>query len=67
MQQIKVTGMSCQHCVSAVKSALEELGLTNVTVDLDSGTATFTPTTAFSQGQIAEAIDDAGFEVESFA
>lgn len=66
MKQIKVTGMSCQHCVSAVKGALEELGLTSVVVDLDSGVATFTPTTAFSQEQIAEAIDDAGFEVASY-
>lgn len=65
MKQIKVTGMSCQHCVAAVKAALEELGLTSVAVDLDSGTATFTPTTAFSREQIAEAIDEAGFELES--
>lgn len=63
MKQVQITGMSCQHCVAAVQSALEELGLTSVRVDLEAGLATFTPTTAFSKEQIVEAIDDAGFEV----
>lgn len=67
MEQVKIKGMSCRHCVGAVRSALEEIGLTSVEVNLDSGLATFTPTTAFSEEQIIEAIDDAGFEVDSIS
>ena len=63
MQKVLVKGMSCQHCVKAVTSALEELGLTGVQVDLDGGVATFAPTGAVSAAQVAAAIDDAGFEV----
>lgn len=66
MQKITISGMSCGHCVAAVQTTLEELGLTSVAVDLDAGAATFTPTTAFSREQISEAIEDAGFEVTGF-
>ena len=37
---LKVTGMTCQHCVAAVKGALEGLdGVFAADVDLDAGTA----------------------------
>lgn len=62
MDKVKIIGMSCGHCVQSVQSALEGLGLTSVEVDLDSATATFNPTTAFSREQIAAAIDEIGFE-----
>lgn len=67
MQKIQIKGMSCQHCVNAVKSALEELGMANVEVNLEGGTASFTPTTAFTEEQVRDAVDDAGFEVTAFA
>ena len=62
MHTIQVKGMSCQHCQAAVKEALEELGLTEVKVNLESGQVTY-------QGQaeweaLRAAIDDAGFELE---
>ncbi len=62
MHTIQVKGMSCQHCQVAVKEALEELGLTEVKVNLESGQVTY-------QGQaeweaLRAAIDDAGFELE---
>ena len=42
MDKIKVSGMSCQHCVGAVRKALEEIeGLTEVRVDIDAGEASF--------------------------
>lgn len=41
MIELKVTGMSCQHCVRAVTGALEKVpGVTRVVaVELDSGRA----------------------------
>lgn len=40
MTKLNVTGMSCNHCSSAVKSALEEVdGVKAVRVDLVGGTA----------------------------
>ena len=35
-KKIIIEGMSCGHCVKHVTTALEELGLSKVTVDLDS-------------------------------
>ena len=65
MKSVKVTGMSCEHCVKAVKDALTELGLADVAVDLDSGMATFAPTDSVTAQQLEAAIDEAGYEVES--
>ncbi|MCG9894238.1 MAG: heavy-metal-associated domain-containing protein [Fimbriimonadaceae bacterium] len=40
---IKVSGMTCQNCVKHVKEAIDSLeGASEVSVDLASGTATFT-------------------------
>lgn len=42
MERLKIKGMSCQHCVGSVKKVLEDIsGLSQVTVDLDAGEATF--------------------------
>ena len=42
METLKITGMSCQHCVGSVKKALESFpGLSQITVDLGAGQATF--------------------------
>lgn len=60
---LKIDGMSCDHCVSAVRNALE--ALEDVTVDeVDIGTAevAFDPSD-ISREQIGEAIADAGFEL----
>ncbi len=62
MHTIQVKGMSCQHCRAAVKEALEELGLTEVEVDLESGRVTYR---GEAEGEaLRAAIDDAGFELE---
>jgi copper chaperone CopZ len=40
---LKITGMSCQMCVKHVTKALQGVdGVTNVVVNLESGTATVT-------------------------
>lgn len=36
-KHIEIEGMSCEHCVKAVKNVLEELGGTDITVDLSGG------------------------------
>jgi len=63
---LKVNGMSCEHCVKAVKDALSRIkGAKNVRVDLASGTASAEMTGAATREQMAEAIREAGFDVEN--
>jgi copper chaperone len=62
---IKVDGMSCEHCVKAVKGAASEIaGVTSVDVDLDGGSATveFDPAIA-SLAAIKAAIEEQGYDV----
>lgn len=62
----QVTGMSCDHCVNAVKSEVGQLpGVTDVDVDLAAGSVTVTSDGPVDEGKFAEAIDEAGFEVAS--
>ncbi|KJR98855.1 MAG: mercury transporter [Desulfobulbaceae bacterium BRH_c16a] len=62
METLKIKGMSCQHCVGSVKKALENVdGLSQVTVNLDAGEATFKNEGA-DRRKIREAISKIGFE-----
>ncbi|HEX8849888.1 MAG TPA: cation transporter [Gemmatimonadaceae bacterium] len=59
---LRIDGMSCGHCVAAVKKALA--GVDGVTVDsVAIGTATveYDPSVA-SVEKIADAVNDAGYE-----
>lgn len=62
---LNVEGMSCEHCVNAVKGAVGELaGISSVDVDLQAKTATV----AFEEGkvkleEIKDAIEEQGFDV----
>ncbi|QJA05393.1 heavy-metal-associated domain-containing protein [Thermosulfurimonas marina] len=63
--KVKISGMSCEHCVRRVTKALEGLpGVKNVRVDLTSGTATFEKPEDLSLSEIARAIEEAGYRVE---
>ena len=63
---LKVKGMSCQHCVMAVKKALGQLeGIQNVDVDLPKGEVRFENNRPVESDRIVEAIEAAGFEVLS--
>ena len=63
---IHVEGMTCQHCVSHVKSALESIkGVSNVNVNLDSNTAVIKSSTEISDSNIEKVVKDAGYEVKS--
>jgi copper chaperone len=62
MESIKIKGMSCQHCVGSVKKALEDIsGLSQVTVNLDAGEATF-ENESVTREKIRAAISKIGFE-----
>ncbi len=64
MTTIKISGMSCEHCVKRVTKALESLpGVKNVKVSLKSGEATFERPENLSVEEIARAIEEAGYKV----
>jgi len=65
METLKITGMSCGHCVQAVKQALENVdGLTNVQVHLETGEARFEQEKPVDMKVVKKAVQDAGYGVE---
>ncbi|OLF06123.1 cation-transporting ATPase [Actinophytocola xinjiangensis] len=61
-----VTGMTCQHCVGAVREELGRLpGVSDVTVDLDSGQVTVTSTDPLSTDDVRAMVDEAGYALAS--
>jgi copper chaperone CopZ len=63
-QTFTVTGMSCEHCVHAVTAEVAKLpGAENVTVDLASGLLTIASHGGLDVVAVAEAVDEAGYEV----
>ncbi len=61
---IKVSGMKCDHCVKHVTKAISEIrGVKDVTVDLNSGTATFEKEDFVDINDIKQAIIKAGYSV----
>jgi copper chaperone len=66
MTTLKVKGMTCQHCVMAVKKALGKLdGVQNIDVDLGKGEVHLENSKGLAADKIREAIETAGFQVES--
>ena len=59
-----VTGMVCQHCVSAVTEEISAIeGVTGVQVDLATGRVSVTSTVALDDAAVHAAIDEAGYEI----
>jgi copper chaperone CopZ len=59
---LAIDGMSCGHCVRAVRDALAELpGVTPERIDIGAATLTLDPVTT-SVEQVLEAVRDAGYE-----
>jgi copper ion binding protein len=59
-----VTGMTCDHCVSAVTSELTQLtGVREVSVDLPTGGVTVTSDAPLPVDQVRQAVDEAGYEL----
>ncbi|WP_456432991.1 heavy-metal-associated domain-containing protein [Thermosulfuriphilus sp.] len=61
---IRVSGMSCEHCLKRVKKALEAIpGVKNVKIDLSSGKTTFEAPEDLPREEIARAISKAGYQL----
>lgn len=64
MQEFKVQGMTCNHCVMAVKKSIKEAdAAAKVDVDLPTGSVKVEST--LTSAQIADRITDAGYAVTS--
>ena len=69
MKQLKleVAGMSCGHCVNAVRQALAEVpGVKVEDVHIGSATVAFDETKA-TVGDLVDAVSDAGYEASEAA
>ena len=59
-----VTGMSCAHCA---RSVIEEItaidGVTDVTVDLDTGAVAVASARPLEEAQVRVAVEEAGYEL----
>jgi len=64
---LNVTGMSCEHCVAAVKNALAAIdGVADIVVSLKDGTASFSHDPAVAPLEtIGAAIREEGYDFSS--
>lgn len=61
--QLKIDGMHCSGCASAVRRVLEATpSVTAVSVDLDAGRATVEAMAGVDSGRLISAVEDAGYE-----
>ena len=61
---IVVSGMTCQHCVHAVTEEVSAVpGVSDVSVDLNSGRLTVVSSAEVPFAAIATAVDEAGYAV----
>ncbi len=61
---ITVTGMTCSHCVHAVRAEIGKLaGVSDVAVDLDSGSVTVSGDPLPGRDALRAAVDEAGYEL----
>jgi copper chaperone len=59
-----VTGMTCGHCVNAVSSEIGKLaGVTDVAVDLATGTVSVTSEAPLDPQAVRDAVDEAGYDL----
>jgi copper chaperone len=59
----KIEGMSCNHCVMAVKRELSKLNLTKMEVEIGAAKVNFDETKT-SLSEIENAISNAGYKVQ---
>ena len=60
----RVDGMTCGHCVHAVSTEIAKLdGVTNVSVDLDTGQVSVTSDSPLPDEAVIAAVDEAGYEL----
>jgi len=59
-----VEGMSCGHCVSSVRGEIEKLpGVSDVSVDLDSGSVTVESADPLDAAAVSAAVETAGYRL----
>ncbi len=59
-----VTGMTCGHCVASVTEEVAELaGVSDVVVDLASGSLTVTSETPLDEAAVRAAVAEAGYQL----
>jgi copper chaperone len=64
MATVKINGMRCGHCVGAVTKALGEIpGISNVSVNLEKGEASYDEAGPVAIEKIRQVISGIGFEV----
>ncbi|HEY3895910.1 MAG TPA: heavy-metal-associated domain-containing protein [Pseudonocardiaceae bacterium] len=64
VSEYTVTGMTCQHCVTAVTEEISAIeGVTEVQVDLPTGLVSITSEKPLDGAAVRAAIDEAGYEV----
>ena len=61
-ERFLIEGMSCQHCIMAVRKELEKLDLNRVVVALGSAAVDYDETRV-TRAQIVAAISEAGYTV----
>ena len=61
-KSFKINGMSCQHCVMAVKKELQKLNLKNLEVKIGEAVIEFDEDLT-SVENVIDAISEAGYEV----
>jgi len=59
---LKITGMSCDHCIKTVENELHEAGFENVTVKIGSAKVEFDGS-AEKKNIIESIIEDSGYKV----
>ncbi|WP_068156104.1 heavy-metal-associated domain-containing protein [Rhodococcus phenolicus] len=58
----RVEGMTCGHCVSAVREEISALtGVSDVDVNLETGAVVVTSETGLDRQAVADAVDEAGY------
>ncbi len=64
VRSIAVTGMSCDHCASAVRAEIGKLpGVAEVDVDVAAGTVQISAGPMPADQALREAIEEAGYEI----
>jgi copper chaperone CopZ len=59
-----VTGMTCGHCVASVTEEVQEIpGVTDVQVDLASGSLRFTSEQPVCDADVKAAVEEAGYQL----
>ncbi len=59
-----VSGMTCGHCVASVTEEVQEIdGVTDVQVDLASGSLRFTSEQPVSDADVRAAVEEAGYQL----